>query len=386
MTSVNKEFPDPKLAWLDKIQSDIISSPEILKVSKGLAQQATELNASMRLGVTPSLNFQSSAAMASLKRAQESIDRSNSVLMARSEQMVKIAESILSIRPPGLDPVVMEQLTGIKREGTSAFVVDSAQLGMDSTLKTSLDVIKNFNPPLAGISAITEAGRIVPPKSVVEGFDISALNQVATAASSNVGSALAFRGVHEAIKQATKHLTVSEQLLNQMRGMSSGVQVAIDIPSVVFPDFEKFATASRIIGEHYNKANIDNILQRFQQLEEELNLDIPVESADDIDDLVEDTEAVEFIEKQITENGIRKPSISQVLFGFNFNELTITQSGSLVLFCGSIINFLYEVLGALIEGDVTAARYFAVVVIYLFPVIGTGMVTIGELDKGSPAA
>ncbi|MCZ9298693.1 hypothetical protein L8V20_07815, partial [Corynebacterium sp. c19Ua_109] len=91
---------------------------------------------------------------------------------------------------------------------------------------------------------------------------------------------------------------------------------------------------------------------------------------------------------QITENGALKPSISQALFGFNLNELTLSQSGSLVVFGGSVISYMHQVLGTLLEEDVTAARFFTVAIIYFIPVYGAAMAADGALGKsrGSPAA
>ena len=196
------------------------------------------------------------------------------------------------------------------------------------------------------------------------------------------------RGLAPAIEQATKHLTASQQLLEQMQNVSTGVQAALEGTSATLPDFEKYSEASRIVGEHFNKSNIDNVLRRFEQLEKELNLDIPVETTDDIDNLVEDAEAVEFVENQITEDGVLKPSISRALLGFNLSDLTLTQSGSLVAFGGSVATYLHYVLGELLDENITAARFFTIAIVYFLPVYGTAMLADAALaeEKDSPAA
>ena len=169
---------------------------------------------------------------------------------------------------------------------------------------------------------------------------------------------------------------------------SASAQIAMKGYSTALPDFEKYSAVSKIVSEHYRPPNIDSVLRRFERLEQELNLDIPVETVDDIDGLVEDAQAVEYVENQITENGALKPSISQALFGFNLNELTLSQSGSLVVFGGSVISYMHQVLGTLLEEDVTAARFFTVAIIYFIPVYGAAMAADGALGKsrGSPAA
>lgn len=175
-----------------------------------------------------------------------------------------------------------------------------------------------------------------------------------------------------------------------MQGLASSavMHVGVNMPEVSMPDFEKFATASRIVGKHYSQANIDNVLRRFEQLQEELELDIPVETADDIDDLIEDTEEVGYVERQITEDGLLKPSISQALFGFNISELTLTQSGGLVVFGGVTLEYVYGVLSALLDESATATRLFAALVVNFIAVYGAAMIADGELGRGedSPAA
>ena len=113
-----------------------------------------------------------------------------------------------------------------------------------------------------------------------------------------------------------------------------------------------------------------------------------VETADDIDDLIEDAEEVGYVERQITEDGLLKPSISQALFGFNINELTSAQSTNLVVFGGSVATYLHFVLGELLDESITAARFFTIAIVYFIPVYGAAMAADGALnnDKDSPAA
>ena len=104
--------------------------------------------------------------------------------------------------------------------------------------------------------------------------------------------------------------------------------------------------------------------------------------------MVEDAEAVEFVENQITEDGVLKPSISRALLGFNLSDLTLTQSGSLVAFGGSVATYLHYVLGELLDENITAARFFTIAIVYFLPVYGTAMLADAALaeEKDSPAA
>ncbi len=361
--------PNPDLTWFGKIQSDFANSAAALAGSKALAQQAASINASMKLGANPFIDFKSSGALQALNQPQASANVASAFLRMRDDQPFKAAEAMRRSRVMGIDSSAWKRTTG---------------------LENSIAALAKINNLLPDISALAGIGQVVPPKRVLTGFNLSAAAQASIAAQSSIGRAMVPRGLTEAIEQATKHLTASEQLLKQMQGLpfSPGVQAAIGMPASLFPDFETFTAVSKIVGEHYSKPNIDNVLRRFEQLEKELHLDIPVETAADIDDLVEDAEAVEFVESQITENWAIKPPVSQALFGFNLSELTLTQSGSLVVFGGVTLEYVHEVLSALLDENATAARLFAALVINFIAVYGSAMIADGELGKGkdSPAA
>ncbi|WP_284796705.1 hypothetical protein QP896_003705 [Corynebacterium rhinophilum] len=354
------------LDWFGKIQSDIANSAA---GSKALAQQVAKLNTSMKLGTSPYIDFKNSGVMQALSQAQTTTNAASAFLKMYDDQTFKAVEAIRSGMDIGIGSSALEQMTGVQ---------------------TSMAALAKLGNPLPDISTLGGIGQVIPPKSMPAGLNFSALTQAVSAAQALNVQAIVPRGLTEAINQATKNLTAPEQLLKQMQGLgfSPGAQVALKGYPAAFPDFEKCSAASTIVGEHYRPPNIDSVLRRFERLEKELNLDIPVETADDIDDLVEDAQAVEFVENQITENGTLKPSISQVLFGFNLNELTLTQSGSLVTFGGSVIAYMHQVLGTLLEEDVTAARFFTVAIIYFIPVYGAAMLADGALGNGkdSPAA
>lgn len=334
-------------------------------MSQSLARQATGLKASMQLATKPFMDFESTGAMQMLKQAQEAIDRVSVNLKMHDDQTLKFAGAMRNSMSIGIDPEKWQYLTG---------------------LTTSIDAVTKFNMPLANKSALTGVGRIIPPKSMIDGINILGISQSVIDAQTQMMAVP--RGLAPAIEQATKHLTTSQQLLKQMQNVSTGIQPALEGTSVALPDFEKYTEASRIVGEHFNKNNIDNVLRRFEQLEKELNLDIPVETADDIDDLIEDAEEVGYVERQITEDGLLKPSISQALFGFNINELTSAQSTNLVVFGGSVATYLHFVLGELLDESITAARFFTIAIVYFIPVYGAAMAADGALnnDKDSPAA
>lgn len=356
------------LTWFGKIHSDITNSAAALASSKVLAQQVANLSASIKLGASPYIDFKNSGAMQALEQKQISANAASVFLNMRDNQTFKAVEVMRRSMVSGIDTSPWKQLTG---------------------LQTSAATLAKINTPLPDISTLAGVSQFIPPKSMLTGFNFSAVIQPVIAAQSLNGKAMVPRGLTEAIEQATKHLTASEQLLKQMQGLtfSPGAQVALKGYSAAFPDFEKYSAVSKIVGEHYNNADINNILRRFEQLEKELNLDIPVETAGDIDELVENAEAAEYIENQVTENGVLKPSLSQILFGFDLNELTLTQAGSLVTFGGSVVAYLHQVLGTLLEEDVTAARIFTIAIIYFIPVYGTAMLADGALGKGkdSPA-
>lgn len=367
MTQPNNRTPNPKLPWFDKINADIANSAGVLAMSQALAQQAAHLNASMQRATKPLIAFENSGAMRMLKQAQESASRISVNVKMYDDPTLKIAEAMRNSMSIGIDPEKWQRITG---------------------LQASIDAVTRFKTPLVDMPTLTGIGTITPQKAMLADFDISTLNQATITAQSFAEKAMAPHGLTKAIEEATTNLTVSEQLLKQMQGLASSavMHVGVTMPEMSMPDFEKFATASRIVGKHYSQANIDNVLRRFQQLQEELELDIPVETADDIDDLIEDTDEVGYVERQITEDGLLKPSISQALFGFNINELTLTQSGSLVLFGWAVATYLDEVFGAMLEENATAARIFATMIIYFIPVWGSAMIADGELGKDSPAA
>ena len=323
----------------------------------------------MKLGTTFYSDFENSGAMEALNEAQVSASAASAFLKMRDEQMLKAAEAMRRSLVTGIDASIWKQITG---------------------LQTSVTGVAKTNNLLSGISDLAGIGRIVPSKRVLMGFDFASATQTAISAQPVIRKAFLPRGLTEAIEQATKHLTASEQLLKQMQNLTFApeTRAALEEYSAALPDFEQFSAVSKTVGEHYRNVNIDKVLRRFQQLEKELNLDIPVETTDDIDDLVEDAEAIEFVEKQITEDGVLKPSLSQALFGFNLNELTPTQSGSLVVFCAVTLNCVHEVLSGLLDENATAARLFAVVIINFIAMYGSAMVADGELGKNedSPVA
>ena len=302
-----------------------------------------------------------------LKQAQEAANRVSVNLKMYNDQTLRIAEGMRNSMSIGIDTLKWQRLNG---------------------LQASVDAVAKFKAPLVDMPPLTGLGTITLPKSMLDGLNTSALNQVAITAQSFTERAMPPHGLAKAVEEATKNPTASEWLLKQMQGLtcSAVMPVGVNIPEGAMPDFEKLATVSRIVGKHYSQVNIDNVLRRFEQLQEELELDIPVGTADDIDDLIEDAEAAGHVERQITEDGLLQPSISQALFGFNINELTLAQSGSLILFGWSIVAYLGEVLGALLEENVTVARIFATVIIYFIPVWGSAMVAEGELGTDSPAA
>ncbi|MBU5655180.1 hypothetical protein KPA07_09720 [Corynebacterium aurimucosum] len=361
--------PTPNLDWFGKMQSDITNSAAGFAGPKALAQQVANLNASMKLGTSPFIDFKNSAVMQALNQTQAAANAASVFLKMYDDQTFKAVEAIRSGMDMGIGSSALEQMTGVQ---------------------TSMATLAKLGNPLPDISTLAGIGQVTPPKSMLAELNFSAVAQAASAAQALNAQAIIPRGLTEAINQAAKNLTAPEQLLKQMQGLgfSPGAQVALKGYPAAFPDFEKYSAVSKIVGEHYRPPNIDSVLRRFEQLEKELNLDIPVETADDIDDLIEDAQAVEYVENQITENGALKPSISQVLFGFNLNELTLTQSGSLVTFGGSVIAYLHQVLGTLLEEDVTAARFFTVAIIYFLPVYGAALLADGALGKGkdSPAA
>lgn len=369
MTQPNNHTPNPELPWFDKINADIANSAGVLAMSQSLAQQAAQLNASMQIATKPFIDVESSGAMQMLKQAQETTNRVSVNLKMYDGPTLKTAGAMQNSMSIGIDPEKWQRITG---------------------LKTSIDAGTKFKAPLVDTPTLTGIGTITPPKAMLANFNISALNKATITAQSFAEKAMAPHGITKAIEEATKNLTVSEQLLKQMQGLASSavMRVGVNMPEVSMPDFEKFATASRIVGKHYSQANIDNVLRRFEQLQEELELDIPVETADDIDDLIEDTEEVRYVERQITEDGRLKPSISQALFGFNINELTSTQSTNLVTFGGSVATYLHLVLGELLDENITAARFFTIVIVYFIPVYGAAMAADGALNNGkdSPAA
>ena len=293
----------------------------------------------------------------------------NAFLEMRDDQTFNALEAMRRGTIMGIDSSVLKQMTGVQ---------------------TPITALPKIGNPLPDVPAITGIGQVIPPKRMLVEHNFSAVTQAITAVQALNGQAMVARGLTEAISQATKNLTAPEQLLKQMQGLefSPSAQIAMKGYSTALPDFEKYSAVSKIVGEHYREPNIDSVLRGFERLEKELNLDIPVETADDIDDLVEDAQAIEYVENQITENGALKPSISQALFGFNLNELTPAQSSSLVIFGGTVISYMHQVLGTLIEEDVTAARFFTVAIIYFIPVYGAAMAADGVLGKSkdSPAA
>lgn len=361
--------PAPNLDWFGKMQSDIANSAAGLAGSKALAQQVANPSASMKLGASPYIDFKNIGVMQAFNQVQTPANAATAYLEMGDAETLKAVEAMRRGMNMGIDSSVLRQMTGAQ---------------------TSITALAKIGNPLLDISAVAGIGQIIPPKNMHTGLNFSAVTQAITAAQALNGQAMVARGLTEAINQATKNLTAPEQLLKQMQGLkfSPSTQIALEGYSTAFRDFEKYSAVSRIVGEHYHPPNIDSVLHDFERLEKELNLDIPVETADDIDDLVEDAQAVEYVENQITENGALKPSISQVLLGFNLNELTLTQSGSLVVFGGAVIPYMHQVLGTLLEENVTAARFFTVAIIYFIPVYGAAMVADGALGEGkdSPAA
>lgn len=360
--------PNPNLAWFGKMQSDIANSAAGLAGSNALAQQVANIT-SIKLGVSPYIDFKNNGVMQALNQVQTSANTATAVLEMRDEQTFKALEAMRRGMNMGIDSSVLKQTTGVQ---------------------TSIAALAKIGNPLPDVPSLAGIGQVIPPKSMLVEHNFSAVAQAITAAQALNGQAMVARGLTEAINQATKKLTAPEQLLKQMQGLdfSASAQIAMKGYSTALPDFEKYSAVSKIVSEHYRPPNIDSVLRRFERLEQELNLDIPVETVDDIDGLVEDAQAVEYVENQITENGALKPSISQALFGFNLNELTLSQSGSLVVFGGSVISYMHQVLGTLLEEDVTAARFFTVAIIYFIPVYGAAMAADGALGKsrGSPAA
>ena len=351
------------VAWFDKIQGNIASA--VLGNSLAIAQRATGLTSSLELATASNSALEKIGAMQTVTHAQEIADRISGVLEEEQRQQLNMVGVLRPGMVVGMDPTNWQQITG---------------------LKTSIDAVAKLDMPMANISALTEVGRITPPKGMIDEIGITRIGQSVTDAQTRMMAVP--RGLAPAIEQATKHLTASQQLLKQMQNVSAGMPVALEGAAVALPDFEKFAAASRIVGGHFNKNKVDNVLRRFEQLEKELNLDIPVKATDDIDDLVEDAKAVEFVESQIIEDGILKPSISQALLGFNLSDLTLTQSGTLVAFGGSVATYLHYVLGELLDENITAARFLTIAIVYFLPVYGAAMAADGALNNGqdSPAA
>lgn len=360
--------PNPNLNWFGKIQSDAANSAVGLAGPKVLAQQVANLNASMKLGTSPYIDFKNSGVMQALNQTRATTNAAYAFLKMYDTQAFKAVEAMRRSIDMGIGSSELKKMTG---------------------LQTSMAALAKISNPLPDVSTLAGIGQAIAPKSMLAGRDFSAVTQALSAAQALNRQAIVPRGLTEAINQATKDLTTPEQLLKQMQGLelSPSAQLTLKEYRAAFPDLEKYSAVSKIVREHYRPPNVDSILRRFERLEKELNLDIPVETADDIDDLVEEAQGVEYVEKQITENGALKPSISEVLFGFNLNELPLSQSGSLVTFGGAVVAYLHQVLGTLLEEDVTAARIFTVVLIYFIPVYGAAMVADGTLDKGkdSPA-
>lgn len=360
--------PNSNLAWFGKMQSDIANNAAGIAGSTALAQQAANINASLKLGVSSYIDFKKGGVIQALNQVQTPANAATAFLEMRGAQTFNALEAMRCGMDMGIGSSVLKQMTGVQ---------------------TSITALSKIGNPLPDISALTGIGQVIPPKSMLGGLNFSAVTQAVTAAQALNGQAIVARGVTEAINQATKNLTAPEQLLKQMQGLelSPSTQIALKGYSTTFSDFEKYSAVSKIVGEHFRPPNVDSVLRGFERLEKELNLDIPVETADDIDDLVEDAQAVEYVENQITENGALKPSISQALFGFNLNELPLTQAGSLVIFGGSVIPYMHQVLETLLEENVTAARFFAVAIIYFIPVYGAAMAADGALGQGkdSPA-
>lgn len=360
---------NPCLTWFGNIQSDIANRTAGLANSKALAQQAASISASIKLDANPYIDFKNTAAIQALNRVQSSANTSSAFLDIRNEQSFKAVDAMRQGMVMEIDSPTWKQITGAQ---------------------TSIAALAKVSSPLSDLSTLAGMGQVIPPKSTLARLNFSAVTEAITATQALSRQAMVPRGLSKAIAQATKGLTVSEQLLKQMKGLafSPAAQVALKEYSTAFPDFEKFSAVSKIVGEHYSQPNINSTLRRFRSLERELKLDIPVETPGDIDDLIDDAETVEYVQNQITEDGALKPSISQALFGFNLNELTLTQSGSLVAFGGSVITYLHQALGTLLEENVTAARFFTVAIIYFIPVYGAAMAADGALSKGkdSPAA
>lgn len=360
---------NPSLAWFGNTQSDIATRALGLANSKALARQAANLSASIKLDANPYIDFKNTAAIQSLVQAQKSTNATSAFLDIRNERSFKAVEAMRHGGVTGIASPTWKQIIGSQ---------------------TSIAALAKVSNPLPDISALARIGQVIPPKSMPARPNFSAMTGAITAAQELNRQAMVPRGLTAAIAQATKNPTASEQLLKQMKGLafSPGAQVALKGYSAAFPDFEKCSAVSKIVSEHYSQPNINSTLRRFQRLERELNLDIPVTTPGDIDDLIDDAEAVEYVQNQITEDGVLKPSISQALFGFNLNELTLTQSGSLVVFGGSVITYLHQALGTLLEENVTAARFFTVAIIYFIPVYGAAMAADGALSEGkdSPAA
>src|SRR5690625_2601964 len=86
--------PNHNLDWFGKMQSDIANSAAGLAGSKALAQQVANLNASIKLGTSPYIDFKNSGVMQALNQTQATTNAASAFLKMYDDQTFKAVEAI----------------------------------------------------------------------------------------------------------------------------------------------------------------------------------------------------------------------------------------------------------------------------------------------------
>jgi len=145
------------VAWFDKIQGNIASA--VLGNSLAIAQRATGLTSSLELATASNSALEKIGAMQTVTHAHEIADRISGVLEEEQRQQLNMVGVLRPGMVVGMDPTNWQQITG---------------------LKTSIDAVAKLDMPMANISALTEVGRITPPKGMIDEIGITRIGQSVT--------------------------------------------------------------------------------------------------------------------------------------------------------------------------------------------------------------
>lgn len=118
------------------------------------------------------------------------------------------------------------------------------------------------------------------------------------------------------------------------------------------------------VAKQYQTPNLHNVFQQWQAIKKQYDLDVSVETDDDIDGLIEDCpDVVQEIQRKIAPGGKPRPAIFVPLLGIpaaTFKKLTRDEY---IEFMANALNMVYTSLAAMLKDDPIAAEVLFVILI-----------------------